>query len=412
MSEREPPEEEAAETPGDAASREADSERDTEPEAASKPARQWDSVRILVFAVVFLAGVAVWPLIGPALAPQLPSIWRVGGSADSGQAEVRLATLSDRIEALERKLAAVDAGAANAAVERKKLAGEAKERAASTAALVKRLDAAEKPFDAVDIRLSALTDRIVTLEAGGTDGGDARVSALGARLKAMEADIATAQGALSDGASAIKLTETATQSIRIELGALEGRVQALETAIKDNVGTSGRRHALVLAVGQLDQAVAAGRPYQAEIERIKIFAEEDGEIDGALKQLQESAESGVLTLAELKRRFSPLAGGIVRAGSAPRSEHWFDQASRKLMGLVTVRKTGDVAGTDPEAIVARSEARLAANDLQGVVRELATLQGAAAEVAGPWRTAAEARLIADRAMAQLQARAIALLGQS
>ena len=88
MSEREPPEEEAAETPEDAASREADSERDTEPEAASEPARQRGSVRILAFAVVFLAGVAVWPLIGPALAPQLPSIWRVGGSATTSRATV------------------------------------------------------------------------------------------------------------------------------------------------------------------------------------------------------------------------------------------------------------------------------------------------------------------------------------
>ena len=77
-----------------------------------------------------------------------------------------------------------------------------------------------------------------------------------------------------------------------------------------------------------------------------------------------------------------------------------------------MRRTGDIAGADTEARIARAEIRLARGDLAGALGEIENLSGEAAAVLAPWRQRAELRLSAARALDALSLRALALFGAS
>lgn len=335
----------------------------------------------LVVLVVFLAGLAAWPL----LAPHLPKSWRGAGGAET-QVAIRLAALERRLEALEGKLAAQpDRQAVDLRPLEQGLAAESRARQESVTALGGRLDALQQRLEAQPATSAAPSEAIERLSA--------RVDDLEQRLTA---------------AASASETAKATQD---ELGALDARVEALEKSVA-SAKAAARKDSLVLAVGQLAAAVDKGRAYRGELDRLSGLAGEDVEVDSAIDMLDPMADQGVTGLAELRRRFDGLAGAIVRAGAAPPGEGWLDSALRRLKDLVTVRRTGEVEGNATDAIVARAEVRLADGDLAGALRELEALEGPAADAAAVWRRAAEARLLAERAVARLQARAIELLGQS
>jgi len=76
---------------------------------------------------------------------------------------------------------------------------------------------------------------------------------------------------------------------------------------------------------------------------------------------------------------------------------------RRLAEAVNLRPVGLVEGDAATAVAARAEVKLNDGDLAGAVAEVATLDGAAAEAAASWRSDAEARLAADRAVSALGA---------
>ena len=167
----------------------------------------------------------------------------------------------------------------------------------------------------------------------------------------------------------------------------------------------------LLAVAQLRAALTRSGPYGAELEALRSIAgEDDPAVRAALAALAPAAAAGIPTLARLRGRFAGLADQVVRAGYAPPGGSWLEQTFARLSELVTVRPVGDqVAGTTPAAIVARTEAWLAAGDLAAAVTEAAALDGAPAAVAADWLADARTRLAAGRALATLDSRAVAAL---
>src|SRR5690606_24452829 len=130
-----------------------------------------------------------------------------------------------------------------------------------------------------------------------------------------------------------------------------------------------------------------------------------------LATLATHADEGVPTLQALQRRFGAVLAEALRADAAAAREGWVEETLGRLTGLVTIRRTGEVAGDDAEAILARAEARLAAGDLAAAVAELEALTGPAAAAVAPWLEAARLRLAADEAAASLQAQALVAVGQ-
>ena len=82
----------------------------------------------------------------------------------------------------------------------------------------------------------------------------------------------------------------------------------------------------------------------------------------------------------------------------------------RLASLVTIRRVGNTAPDDSiDALVSRVDALLAAGDLRSAVEALTLLKGKPAEVVAPWLRSAEARLAAEKAVANLHVHALSLI---
>ena len=174
-----------------------------------------------------------------------------------------------------------------------------------------------------------------------------------------------------------------------------------------------RAVALALAVGQLRAAVAGGRPIDNEMAAIVAFGVDDPAVAEALDRLAPYAASRVPDRAALRTDFAAVARRTVLAQRAADDEDWVDRMFTRAAALVSVREIGpDVPGGGAEAVMARAEARLAASDLAGAVREVESLTGPAAEASADWLAGARAHLAATEALAALDERTRAALTAS
>ena len=280
----------------------------------------------------------------------------------------RVELLDDRIGALETMLAG----------------------APSLADLAERVDAIERvgmsaasggAVPAVDAaRIDALEQEIAALKAGAETAG------LEGRLVALE-DVVESAGELT-----------------ALLSAQAARVAALEELIGAEEDT---RAAVLLAVGQLRVALRGSGAYEAELSAVRVVVPADDETAAAIDVLAAHAATGVATPETLRARFGAIAAEIVRAAYAPDEGSWLDQTVARLAELATLRRVGEVAGEEADARVARAETRLAEGDLAAAVAEVEGLAEAPGRVAADWLSDARARLATARALAVLDARALA-----
>ena len=272
-------------------------------------------------------------------------------------------------------------------------------------------------------RLAGLADTLAGLDArvGALETAPPVDDGLADRLAAVEETLAATPAASEQAvaAAAQRLTATA-DGLSDRLDALEGRLAAidalsarldtLEARLADSGGAAGA--AAMLAVGQLRAALRGAAPYTAELAAVATAAGGDPAAAAALAALDAHAETGVPTVANLRTDFAGLAAAIVRAQAAPEEGSWVDKTMANLGGLWTVRCVGDDAVCDSatEAIVARAEARLAANDLAGAVNAVEALDADPAATVADWLGRSRARLAVEAALTALDARAIAALG--
>ncbi|MBL26472.1 MAG: hypothetical protein CMM50_02830 [Rhodospirillaceae bacterium] len=344
------------------------------------------------FAVLWRAGILVSGGTSAGEEAQAERLQRIeerlqGMSSVPPAVESRLLTLESRLSAAEG-----DNGTEAATARLDDLAARVDQ-------LAGRVDeAASQPgtdSSAVESRLSAIEDRLAN--AGPSDVGDLadRVGRLENSLGGT-ADVSNRLDSLSQRLDGLSSTVT-------RLAERVSSFEAQNSAAREAAVTAP---ALLLAVGDLRSAVDAGEPYADPLAAVTALASGNAG-KGHVDALSAHAGSGVPTLASLKADFDERAGAIVRAAAAPEGAAWYDRALAEVMNAVTVRRTGEnVSGDTAPARVARAEARLAANDLEGAVEELSGLEGAAAEVAAPWIADARARLAVDRALAGLTAEAL------
>jgi uroporphyrinogen-III synthase len=190
---------------------------------------------------------------------------------------------------------------------------------------------------------------------------------------------------------------------------LAQRVDAAEAAVKQVQSRTQKAQALLIATGQLREAVYRGAAFDAELRAVKVIAEGDGETAKALQPIESLADKGVPTRGELTSQFSDISPAIIRADVLPEQPGWWRQTVQSLASVVTVRRVdGEAAGDSVAAKVARAQATLDKGDLGGAFREVASLQGAPAEAAAPWLAKAQARLTAEQALSNMTAHAVAV----
>jgi uroporphyrinogen-III synthase len=239
-------------------------------------------------------------------------------------------------------------------------------------------------------QIAALTARIATLEAA--IGNSARLQDIAKRMDSLEARSAEAGAVLS----------------------LSERVNALEHASRSAVAEQGARIGQLLAVAQLREAIAAGRPYGLELESVKALSARAGSavLDAAQTSLLAAhATTGIATAMALRDRFDETAARVLRAEIVPdRMSSWASRAIDRVLALVTVRRVdGLVEGSTPSAILARAGAHLGNGNLAACVAELDALRGAPADAAQLWLDEARARVQAEQAISDATVRTIAAL---
>jgi hypothetical protein len=316
---------------------------------------------------------------------------------DARPLDARLAGVEQRL----RDLAArpVPAAADNAALD------EIKSRLGrlETAPAAPRASTTDPAFAnrvaAIEGEVKALTEQIGILNRR-SDEAAAVAREARARGDATAAALADfAQKAAQPAAPAIE---------RGELEALANRVAAVERSEK-SAAAGDRAVRLALAAALLKAAVERGDPFAAELNAAKSL----GADAKLLTALEPFAVAGVPTAAALSRELKALVPALLAAsGTAPPAEGGiFDKFKANAEKLVRIRPVGEIAGSDPSAVIARIEVRVGQTDLNGALAELTQLPEAARAPAFGWIKTAQARGAAVDAARRLSSDALAGLGK-
>jgi hypothetical protein len=197
--------------------------------------------------------------------------------------------------------------------------------------------------------------------------------------------------------AALERTRTQDGALEGTVEGLQSRTSALEAALDKSVG----RSALVVSLGGLRAAAQSGRPFGTELQTVRALSVslEAPQLIDPLERLSGIAETGLPTLVGLQRSFGALAGRASRGAGAD-DDTWVGLTVDRVTSLVTVRRTGQLAGDSAEAIVARTEGLLQEGDLSRAVAEADGLAGQSPEV-DAWLQRAHVRLDAERALDDL-----------
>ncbi|ORY87855.1 mitochondrial inner membrane protein Mitofilin [Protomyces lactucae-debilis] len=180
---------------------------------------------------------------------------------------------------------------------------------------------------------------------------------------------------------------TELKQLNVEAGAfIEDRVklQDLEVAM----------HALKNVLHEQES-----RPFIQELAAVKEIAGEDTLVRAAIGALdRETMENGIPTTGQLADRFRVVADEVRKAALLPEGAGIAGHATSALLSKVLFRKQGMVPGSDVEAILARTEAYLEANDLDSATREMNQLKGWPRLLSKDWMTMARRHLEVQQAV--------------
>jgi hypothetical protein len=282
--------------------------------------------------------------------------------------------------------------------------------------------------------LDAVAGRVAALEAAGaTPPQGAGDPALAARIAALETELKTlaetvgvlgrrndealaaareARVRADAGAAEIsELTQKPPAAVdRGEFEALANRVGAAERsekAAQTAAERADRALRLALAATALNAAVERGDAFAAELAAVKALGA-DPKLVAALEPF---ARSGVPTSAALARQFSELAPALQQAAEPPPRDGVLGRLQLNAEKLVRIRRVDEAAGTDADAIVARSQAKAARGDLAGAAAEVGELPPNARAPAEAWVKSVQARTAAIDASRRLAADALAGLSK-
>lgn len=293
------------------------------------------------------------------------------GPNDTGD----VASLRDRLASDEARLAALERGGPGDGV--KSSLAQAQGDLASLSARVGKLEIA--PYPQTAARLDEFDRRLAAMRAD----TDLRVAAL--ERNALGSDLPQRIAALTSAQAA-----------------LEARVARLENAAPSVVM---RNAAAELALANLVRASGEAAPFTAELASFRTLLPDASEA-GALAPI---ALKGAPTQATLTAGFSAMAARALAAENRGKATTWLGRLWANIGNVIVVRRIGEATGDDSDAILARAGARLNNGDLEGAVRQMTALKGAARASAQEWLDGAQARLAVARATKALALRVARLL---
>ena len=226
-------------------------------------------------------------------------------------------------------------------------------------------------------------------------------------------------------------TESDTSALKSEIVALRAGLQSLDQAIAGqkasvekaaaaaNASTTGEQKALAAARGsavigiaaRISAGLTAGQPFATDLGLLTPLAQGDAKLGELIATLQPMAAKGVASRASLAASFPAMAKSALADDLA--DDSFWQRLLGKLRGLVSLRRIGaDVQGDSVEAKLARAEAAIEADDLAKAVELVKSLPPQTSRATADWLARAEAQLAAQRAVDQLAAQAVLLLGSA
>lgn len=250
----------------------------------------------------------------------------------------------------------------------------------------------DQPAAAPDTKLA---DRVAALEAASETPAGVSDKALSDLEAALRKEISGLRSTLQSAQSAQSSTaETVKQ--------LEERLAAAEAKLND----SGPEEQVARALGAaaLKAAIDRGGSFESELQTFASVAADDP----AVADLQPFATKGVPARDDLQQGFSRIADRMLEAAAQPEPDQGI--AGRLLssaLSAVKVRRTGDVEGDTPEAIVARIEEGLRSGNLQAAARQWETLPQEAKSVSTEFKQKLDARIRVEDLVSGTLTRAVA-----
>jgi len=319
----------------------------------------------------------------------------------AGSDDAAMAALDQRIALLDTRLAELngDVGARLSASG----AAQAKQFTSFQADLETKAGQTELDarFDRFQSALKMQQDQMAGLqETLALTGGpvNERLAVLEVQSPKLRADLDLVRAALpraslerevSDLTAALSAQQTALGALGPQAIAIQQKLVALELEI--NKPSGAEQAALGLALANLTRAATDGQAFVIELDAISSLTGDTP----ALEALRDFGESGVATRATLARQFDPMVQGVFTAEREAGREGFWARMVASASSVITIRKQGEIDGNDTQAVVARMEQRMAANDLAGAVDQSGLLLGVAKDAAAPWVDTAIARLALD-----------------
>jgi uroporphyrinogen-III synthase len=204
------------------------------------------------------------------------------------------------------------------------------------------------------------------------------------------------------------------QRVSNDMAQLSTRVANVEARVNQKSAEIRTDRTLVLAAGQIRDALVGSGPFEAPVAVIRAVAPDDQALTAALGVLDRHAKSGVPSRLTLAQDLTALPGKLSAPAPPPPDAGLWDRMTDRMSRLVTVRRVDDGSTklpAGPDRIILNAEQTLAAGDLAGAVKMMQTLSGHDAEIAKPWLDGATARQEAEHAAATLEAMLIQRLSQ-
>jgi hypothetical protein len=237
--------------------------------------------------------------------------------------------------------------------------------------------AAAVPAEQADVtpQLTALADRIAAVENRPTQSGGSVDPAVVTKLSA---EIDTLRSGLADQKAAAEALVAEAETIRADAAA------KAQTVL------------LKAALTKVEAAIQNGSPFS---EPLALLANADVAVP---ETLSNTAETGVPTIAALTVAFDEPARAALEAGlRGNMGSTWTDRVGSFLRAQTGARSLTPQDGTDPDAILSRAGAAVAAGDLQTALTEIATLPETAQAALSAWVSQAKLHLDAQTATAAL-----------
>ena len=357
---------------------------------------------LVALVVVFCLGLAAWPLLYPRLAPYLPAETAAIISGQFGTQET--ADTSDMTAAIKEIEAALKSDYAALSDRIQKLEDTPQTSASVSTAddgkiadLSSQLDAQEQKLTSVLAELSQQKEAISGIE--NTEPAAVEPSP---EIQNQIVDLKTSLLDLKTQISNLQLDLAAE---RDEVKAQSSQISSLETTLKSEIADKSKETAenqrtlMLLAIGQLQRETRSDEPFENGLQQVSAVSGD--KFAGTIEKLEPIAEVGAPTMTSLQKDFTAIATDISQSARLPSEETWYGQALHRIASAVKFRRVDETDGDDVDAVVARAEEALDANDLDNAVAEIETLSGPAAEVAAPWLEKAKTRLTVEQSITGL-----------